>query len=97
MLDRIKQGVADTKAFVKKHQTLVACGATAVVTATVVHRSDLRAAKEFVYNMGYEHGNELGTAYIHLSLFHDFVESSDLKDEFMAHARGVIADSADLA
>jgi len=70
--------------FVKRHQTLVACTATGVVSVLVTRELDAQIAKKFAYRIGYENGHLQTTQALQLGVLYKFIDSKEgMKEEVM--------------
>lgn len=87
MNDRVKTKLKQTKEFVAKHQTLVACAVTAVVTAKVTRDQTMKTVSYFLYEKGYE----AGTLGMLLDEAYNFIKERGLENEFVEFAHMVEA------
>lgn len=76
---QIKEKVEQSKTFVKKHQTAIACTTTAIVTAKLTHAHTMRSVTRFVYEAGMEYGKMSSACSDALN----FIARKDLADEFL--------------
>jgi hypothetical protein len=76
--------IRKTKEFVKKHKTLTACAATAVVTQAVTRKRMMGQVTTFIYEKGYENGTLRAVA----SEAFDFIDKKGLMEEFAKNAPG---------
>jgi hypothetical protein len=82
MYDSLKIRFEQTKQFVKKHPTVVACAVTAVVTAKVTRDKDVEALKAIAAEMML---NEADRSALLLDTT-SFIDAKGLTKEFIAFA-----------
>lgn len=79
MLESAKAQLRRTREFAEKHQTAIACAATAVVAVLVTRELDARIARDFAYNAG----SYAGVLEVRTLLLQEFIDSKGLKNEFL--------------
>lgn len=88
MLNSIRPVIDKTKVFVKKHRTAVACTATAVVTAYVVHDREVGALKAIAARQMLAQDDQLAMLLDTTS----FIDAKGLSEEFFDFAPRMIRD-----
>lgn len=79
MFTNVKAKLDEAKKFAEKHQLVVACSATAIVSVLVTREIDIRIARDFAYRAG-QHAGVLEVQNI---LLREFIEGQGLVDEFL--------------
>ena len=82
MTDAVKTRIDKTKQFVKSHQTIITCAATAVVTAYVVHDKDIVRLKAIAARQMLKEDERLAMLLDAAS----FIDSKGLTEEFFDFA-----------
>jgi hypothetical protein len=85
MLTSVRTKVTKTKQFVQKHQTAVACVATAAVTYKFAQDVTLNGAIKGVTGVAYEWGAENGVLTVERNILLDFVKEKELSDLLREH------------
>jgi hypothetical protein len=83
---KIKSRIKKTTAFVKEHQTLVACAATAAITYKITNGVATKSAYGEVADLVYEYGLEAGRNDVFAMMVNDYLNHKGLAHEFMEFA-----------
>lgn len=90
MNDRIKAKIEQTRQFVRKHPTFVACVATGLISAKLSREITMNDIVERTSKVLYAAGYENGTLEMQRNILLDFVQEKGLLEELAAR-RGLIA------
>jgi hypothetical protein len=77
------------KQFVQKHQTTVACGATALVTWKLTRDAALKQVMESITPMSYQWGVENGILAIQNTVMLDFIKANGQQDQLREFVREI--------
>lgn len=75
--------IGKARTFVQKHQTTVACTATALITWKLTKNATLRSVLNETTEMAYKWGNDNGVLEVQNLVLMAFVDEKGLKDEFL--------------
>ena len=83
MLNNIRSEAEKAMRFAKKHQTIVACAATAAVTYKYTHTRTLNGALEGCSAVLYEAGRENGVLAVQNGVLREFIGHKGLNTELV--------------
>lgn len=77
MIIQIKPKIDETKQFIQKHKTAVACVITALMTYKMTHEYMLEVSRDYVYQLG----RNAGMRDTQLAILLEFINANGLQTE----------------
>ncbi|MEO7398590.1 MAG: hypothetical protein ABIW84_08505 [Ilumatobacteraceae bacterium] len=89
MTEDVKIKVEKTKRFVKKHQTLVACAATAIIVRKITYAATLKGAIQGSTDVVYRVGLENGAVTLQRDVLLDFINQNNYDEDVREFIRNM--------